>query len=61
MPKESFWTKMKKEEKLKLVEPSEEVKESYIKKSESKDYVSRITNDEIKEARKKFKQLLEKI
>ena len=35
MPKESFWTKMKKEEKLKLVEPSEEVKESYIKKSES--------------------------
>jgi len=52
---------MKKEEKLKLVEPSEEVKESYIKKSESKDYVSRITNDEIKEARKKFKQLLEKI
>jgi len=55
MPKESFWTKMKKEEKLKLVEPSEEVKESYIKKSESKDYVSRITNDEIKEARKKFK------
>lgn len=34
-PKESFWTKMKKDEKIILVEPSEEINESYIKKSES--------------------------
>lgn len=35
MIKENFWTKLKNEEKLKMVEPSEEIKESYIKKSES--------------------------
>ncbi|MBN1923343.1 MAG: HEPN domain-containing protein [Nanoarchaeota archaeon] len=35
MSKENFWIKLKKEEKLKLVEPSDEIKESYVKKSES--------------------------
>ena len=35
MKKINFLIKLKKEEKLELVEPSEEIKESYIRKSES--------------------------
>ena len=35
MKKTNFLIKLKKRDKLKLIEPSEEIKESYIKKSES--------------------------
>ena len=35
MKKINFLIKLKKERKLELIEPSEEIKESYIKKSES--------------------------
>jgi uncharacterized protein (UPF0332 family) len=35
MQKEKFWSSLIKEEKIKIAEPSEEIKESYIKKSES--------------------------
>jgi hypothetical protein len=35
MKKAGFLTRLKKENKISLVEPSEEIKESYLKKSES--------------------------
>jgi len=45
MKKINFLVKLKKENKLELVEPSEEIKESYIKKSESSLASSKILID----------------
>ncbi len=45
MEKENFWAKLKKEDKLKMVEPSDEIKESYIKKSESNALAAKILFD----------------
>jgi len=45
MQKENFWSRLKKEEKIKTVEPSEEVKESYLRKSESNLSASKLLLD----------------
>ncbi len=52
MIKTSFLAKLSKEKKLELVEPSEEIKESYIKKSESNLISAKILleNDKLEEA-----------
>lgn len=52
MKKITFLAKLKEEEKLELVEPSEEIKESYIRKSESSLASSKILleNDKLEEA-----------
>ncbi len=52
MTKASFLSRLKKENKLKLVEPSEEIKESYIKKSENSLASAKIlfNNEKLEEA-----------
>lgn len=52
MTKANFLSKLKKENKLELVDPSEEIKESYIKKSESSLVSAKILfdNEKLEEA-----------
>lgn len=52
MQKENLWSKLKREGKLKLVEPSEEIRESYVRKSESNLESARLLldNDKLEEA-----------
>lgn len=53
-----FLIKIKKEGKIEAVEPNEEIKESYLKDSESYFISSKLTNEQIKIYRNKFINLL---